>query len=78
MVEVEDGKLIRADDMVIPGDPPALADVVEVEAREEPASILDRAVKPRRRLTEKSGLTKNSSTWITWKPVHRRRWRLPR
>eukprot|EP00913_Durusdinium_trenchii_P018989 g17845.t1 len=56
LVEVEDGKLIRTDDMVVPGDPPALADVVEVEARDEPASILDRVVKPRRRLTEKTAL----------------------
>ena len=56
LVEVESGKFVRANDMVVASDPPMLADVVEVTERTEPASILDKRVKPKRRLTEKTAL----------------------
>lgn len=56
LVEMETGKLIRTNDMVVASDPPSLADVVEVAERTEPASILDKTVKPKRRLTEKTAL----------------------
>ena len=56
LVEVERGNFVRTDDMVMPGEPPAVEDVLEVKIREEPAHILDKSAKPKRRLTEKTAL----------------------
>ena len=57
LVEVEDGKFIRTDDMV-PVDGFETKDVVELAIRDQPADLLDRTVKPRRRLTEKTSLAR--------------------
>lgn len=57
VVEVEKGKYVRANDLVEVEDPPSLTDVITVEERPEPASILDGAVIPRRRLGEKTSLS---------------------
>ena len=56
LVEMEDGKFVRTDDMVVANSPPSLKDVEEVVLREEPADLLDKTVKPRRRLTDKTAL----------------------
>ena len=55
LVEVEDGKFIRTDDMVRVGDVDG-KEVVETNLRDKPADLLDHTVKPRRRLTEKTSL----------------------
>ena len=57
IVEVEKGKYVRTNDIVQAEDPPTLMDVVTVEERPDPASILDGAVVPRRRLSEKTSLS---------------------
>ena len=56
LVEMEKGKFVRTNDVVVAGSPPSLTDVAEVAVREEPACILDGTVKPKRRLTEKTAL----------------------
>lgn len=58
LVEMDKGKYVRTNDMVVAGSPPSLTDVVEVTERDKPASILDKTVKPPRRLTEKTALAK--------------------
>ena len=58
LVEMEDGKFVRTDDMVVASAPPTLEDVQEVVIREEPANLLDKTVKPKRRLTEKTALAR--------------------
>lgn len=57
LVEVENGNFIRTDDMV-PVDSFETKDVVELAVRDQPADLLDRTVKPRRRLTEKTSLAR--------------------
>lgn len=57
VVEIEKGKYIRTDDLIEAENPPALGDVLTVEERPEPASILDGSVIPRRRLGEKTSLS---------------------
>lgn len=54
------GKLVRTDDLIQAEDPPSLEDVVNVKERTEPASILDGAVIPKRRLHEKTSLSRLS------------------
>ena len=56
LVEMENGKFVCTNDMVVAGSPPALTDFVEVTERSDPANILDGTVKPRRRLTDKTAL----------------------
>ena len=69
LVEVEGGKFIRTDDMVrIEGSKDK--DVVELKIRDTPADLLDHAVKPRRRLTEKTSLAK-----IGAQEIQERLWR---
>ena len=57
LVEVDKGKYVRTNDIAQAEDPPSLTDVVTVEERHEPASILDGSVVPRRRLDEKTSLS---------------------
>ena len=57
LVEVENGNFIRTDDMV-PVDSFEAKEVVELAVRDQPADLLDRTVKPRRRLTEKTSLAR--------------------
>ena len=56
VVEVSKGKYVLTNDIVEAENPPALEDVITVEERPEPACILDGAVRPRRRLGEKTSL----------------------
>ena len=57
VVEIEKGKFVRIDDMMYAEDPPSLTDIFEVKERAEPANILDRPIKPARRLSEKTTLS---------------------
>ena len=57
VVEVSKGKYVRTNDIVEAENPPALEDVIAVEERPEPASILDGTVRPCRRLGEKTSLS---------------------
>lgn len=57
VVEVEKGKYVRTNDIVVAENPPSLEDIVTVEERPEPACILDGEMVPRRRLTEKTSLS---------------------
>ena len=55
LVEVEDGKFIRTDDLVRVGEH-EVTDVVELKIRDQPTDLLDKTVRPKRRLTEKTSL----------------------
>ena len=57
IVEVDSGRLVRTNDLVKGDTPPALADLLSLEERAEPADIRDNTVIPRRRLTEKTSLS---------------------
>eukprot|EP00913_Durusdinium_trenchii_P029979 g28092.t1 len=74
LVEVEKGKFVRTDDMATTADPPALDDVVIVKERPEPASILDKTVKPPRRLTEKTALARIGAEEIQQRLIRGQQW----
>ena len=74
LVEVESGKFVRTNDMVVAGDPPMLTDVVDVTERTEPASILDQTVKPKRRLTEKTALAQVGVEVVQQRLLHGQAW----
>ena len=55
LVEVEDGKFIRTDDLVWVGEH-EITDVVELRIRDQSTDLLDKTVQPKRSLTEKTSL----------------------
>ena len=73
LVEVENGNFIRTDDMVPVGGF-EIKDVVELAVRDQPADLLDKTVQPRRRLTEKTSLSKIGGAEIQCRLLRGQTW----